>query len=91
MTGVLEAFDSRRKRRVTLLGCLLLCACTPNAKWEDTTGQGRTDEQRKADYDVCYEKAGFKPDGSHPPLNEGFAAITACMKDHGWRSLAGLK
>lgn len=76
---------------VTLLGSLALFSCTPNSNWEDTTGQGRTDEQRKSDYGACYEKAGFKPDGTHPPLNEGFAAITKCMKDHGWRSLAGLK
>ena len=70
---------------VTLLGYVLLCACTPNSQWEDTTGQRRTDEQRKADYGACYEKAGFKPDGTHPPLNEGFAAITKCMSERGWR------
>ncbi len=70
---------------VTLLGYVLLCACTPNSQWEDTTGQQRTDEQRKADYGACYEKAGFKPDGTHPPLNEGFAAITKCMSERGWR------
>ena len=70
---------------ITLLGCVLLCACTPNSQWEDTTGQRRTDEQRKADYGACYEKAGFKPDGTHPPLNEGFAAITKCMSERGWR------
>ena len=70
---------------VTLLGCVLLCACTPNSQWEDTTGQRRTDEQRKADYGACYEKAGFKPDGTHPPLNEGYPAITKCMSERGWR------
>ena len=73
---------------LTLLGCVLLCACTQNSQWEDTTGQGRTDEQRKADYGTCYEKAGFKPDGTHPPLNEGFLAITKCMSEHGWRVAA---
>ena len=70
---------------VTLLGCLLFCACTPNSQWQDTTGQRRTDEQRKADYRVCYENAGFKPDGTHPPLNEGFTAITKCMSERGWK------
>jgi hypothetical protein len=70
---------------VTLLSCVLLCACTPNSQWEDTTGQRRADEQRKADYGACYEKAGFKPDGTHPPLNEGFPAITKCMSERGWR------
>jgi hypothetical protein len=75
---------------ITCLGCcILLCACTPNARWEDTTGQGRSDEQRKADYEECYTKAGFKRDGTHPPLNEGFKAITRCMSERGWRSLAG--
>jgi hypothetical protein len=72
----------------TLLGCLALGACTPNSRWEDTTGQRRTDEQRKADYRVCYDKAGFKEDGTHPPLNEGFLAITQCMKERGWRVLS---
>ena len=70
---------------VTLLGCVMLGACTPNSQWEDTTGQARTDEQRKADYATCYEKAGFKPDGTHPPLNEGFVAIENCMSERGWR------
>lgn len=79
----------KMSRLLTLLGCMLLGACTPNSQWEDTTGRGRTDEQRKADYAACYEKAGFKPDGTHPPLNEGFLAITECMKERGWRSLAG--
>ena len=74
---------------VTLLGYVLLCACTPNSQWEDTRGQRRTDEQRKADYGACYEKAGFKPDGTHPPLNEGFAAITKCMSERGWRVVVG--
>jgi hypothetical protein len=77
----------KRVCALTLLG-VLLCACTPNSQWEDTTGQGRTDEQRKADYSACYEKAGFKPDGTHPPLNEGFSAITKCMSEHGWRVVA---
>ena len=75
----------RKWSRAVLLGCVLLYACTPNSQWEDTTGQRRTDEQRKADYGACYEKAGFKPDGTHPPLNEGFSAITKCMSEHGWR------
>ena len=75
----------KRVYAVTLLGCVLLCACTPNSQWEDTTGQGRTDEQRKADYGACYEKVGFKPDGTHPPLNEGFPAIMKCMSERGWR------
>ncbi len=70
---------------VTLLGSVLLCACTPNSQWEDTTGQGRADEQRKVDYGACYERAGFKPDGTHPPLNESFPAITKCMSERGWR------
>jgi hypothetical protein len=70
---------------VTLLGCVLLCACTPNSQWEDTTGQRRTDEQRKADYGACCEKAGFKPDETNLPLNEGFPAFTKCMSERGWR------
>jgi len=84
----------RRRGIITLiggaaawLGCVLLCACTPNSQWEDSTGQGRTDEQRKADYGACYEKAGFKPDGTHPPLNEGFPAIMKCMSERGWRQV----
>jgi len=56
-----------------LLGSAFLCACTPNAKWEDTTGQGRPDEQRTADYRVCWEKAGFRPDGSRSvPFNDAY-------------------
>jgi hypothetical protein len=73
------------RRAVTLLGCVLLCACTPNSQWEDTTGQGRTDEQRKVDYGACYEKAGFKPDELHLPLNERFPAFIKCMSERGWR------
>jgi hypothetical protein len=67
-----------------------LCACTPNAKWEDTTGQGRTDEQRKADYGVCYEKAGFRPDGTRTvPFNDAMGALERCMCERGWRSESG--
>ena len=77
--------SEKRSCLVVLVGYALLCACTPNSKWEDTTGRGRTDEQRKADYGACYEKAGFKPDGTHPPLNEGFPVITKCMEERGWR------
>ncbi len=79
-------FPSAREedlRHNPLLGCVLLCACTPNSQWEDTTGQGRTDEQWKADYGACYEKAGFKP-GTNLPLNEGFPAFTKCMSERGW-------
>lgn len=82
-----EVRGGKQSCAVTLLGYVLLSACTPNSQWEDTTGQGRTDEQRKADYEACYEKAGFKPDGTHPPLNEGFTAITRCMNQRGWRVL----
>jgi hypothetical protein len=57
----------------------------PIKKWEDTTGQGRTDEKWRADYGGCYERAGFKPDETNLPLNEGFPAFTKCMSEHGWR------
>ena len=54
-----RSYDSRLPGKticaVTLLGCVLLSARTRNSQWEDTTGQGRTDEQRKADYGACYE------------------------------------
>jgi len=69
---------------VTLLGCVLFWACTPNSKWEDTTGQRRADEQRKADYHECYEKAGFKPGETNLPLKEGFPAFTKCMSERRW-------
>jgi len=85
---VVSSPRSRRPYCAVLFGCVLLGACTPNSQWEDTTGQRRTDEQRKADYGACYQEAGFKPDGTHPPLNEGFAAITKCMSERGWRAVA---
>ena len=52
--------------------------------WEDTTGQGRTDEQWRADYGACYEKAGFKPDETNLPLNEGLPAFTKCRSERSW-------
>jgi hypothetical protein len=72
---------------VTLLGCLVLCACTPNAKWEDTTGNGRSDAEWKADYGGCYEKSGFRPDGTWAvSFNASMQALDDCMCERGWRS-----
>jgi hypothetical protein len=66
---------------VTLLA---LCACTPDAKWEDLTGKGRSDAQRKADYAACYEKSGFRPDS--PSSITETEALDECLAEHGWRS-----
>jgi hypothetical protein len=49
------------------------------------TGQGRTNDQWKADYGACYEKVGFKPDELHLPLNDRLPAFTKCMSERGWR------
>ena len=57
----------------------------------DTTGQGRTDEQWRADYGACYERAGFKPDQTNLPLNGGFAAFTKCMSERGWLVVEPIK
>ncbi|HZU82731.1 MAG TPA: hypothetical protein VE987_07435 [Polyangiaceae bacterium] len=72
---------------LALLGCVALCACTPNAKWEDTTGKGRSDAERKADYAACYQKSGFRPDGTRTvSFNAAMDALDDCMQDHGWLS-----
>ena len=74
-------------RAVILIGCAYLCACTPNSEWQDTTGQGRTREQAKADYGACYGPAGFPLDPSRnvDAFNAAIAAINKCMSDHGWK------
>jgi len=75
---------------LTVLCCLMLCACTPLAKWQDTTGKGRSDEEQKADYAGCYEKSGFRPDGTWAvSFNASIAALGACMCERGWRSESG--
>jgi len=71
-------------RIAILFGWTFLCACTPDAKWDDLTGQGRTDEQRRADYGVCLEKAGARP--GVPFSNAIAEALYKCLCERGWRS-----
>jgi hypothetical protein len=70
-----------------LSACVLPCACTPNATWQDLTGKGRSDEQRKADYQACYETSGFRPDGTWAvSFNESIEELGECLLERGWKS-----
>jgi hypothetical protein len=74
---------------VAMLIWVLFCvvACTPNSKWLDTTGQGRTQKQAQEDYAACYKIAGFPAEPSHDTkaFNSAVAVIHKCMGEHGWK------
>jgi hypothetical protein len=57
------------------------------ARWQDLTGKGRSDEQRKADYQACYETSGFRPDGTWAvSFNESIEELHECLLERGWKS-----
>jgi hypothetical protein len=67
----------------------MLAGCSLKAKWQDTTGQGRTNEQAQADARECYQAAGVPqsaPTGMTSAEFEGaIKNAKACMLERGWK------
>lgn len=60
-----------------------LTACSPDGKWKDQTGAGRTRSDATADYNMCF--AEIRPDRSPPDKADvAMAAVFQCMTAKGW-------
>ena len=71
-----------------LLAIAVLAGCEAKLDWVDTTGQHRSDDQAKIDYEACGSEVGFA-ELQRNPTAENQAAfrmrMISCMAEHGWR------
>ena len=71
-----------------VIACAIaLTGCSFKAKWRDTTGQGRSQDQATSDARECYPVAGYdalSKNSSSDEFQAAFAKLKGCMGGKGW-------